>query len=52
MTNNINQNRETKVISEDQNYAGKIKNPVQAFTAADLWNIHKGIRSKTVRRYL
>lgn len=52
MTNNINQNRETNVISEDQNYAGKIKSSVQSFTAADLWNIYKGIRSKPVRRYL
>ena len=52
MTNNINQNRETKVISGELNYAGKTKTTVQSFTAADLWNIHKGIRSKTVRRYL
>lgn len=52
MTNINNQNRETKVISEDSNYAAKTKTTANAFTAADLWNIHKSIRSKIVRRYL
>lgn len=52
MSNNFDQNRKTKSIFEEPILGMKAKTATQAFTAADLWNIHKGFRQKAVRKFL